>query len=53
MPFKSRAQLRKFFILNKQGKISDKILEEWLKTTPSVKRLPERVSRKKSKKFKK
>lgn len=47
MPFKSKAQVRKFFQLEKEGKISKKEVDKWLKETPSVERLPERVKKKK------
>lgn len=43
MPFKSKAQMRKFFQLYKEGKISKRMLNEWLKATPSIKSLPERA----------
>jgi hypothetical protein len=42
MPFKSRAQRRKFAQLLVEGKISDKTFEEWNRETGSAK-LPERV----------
>jgi hypothetical protein len=44
MPFKSRAQRRKFAQLLVEGKISDETFEEWNRETGS-KRLPERVRR--------
>ena len=47
MPFKSKAQVRKFASLVKQGKMSKKTFEKWLKHTKSVKGLPERKRRKK------
>jgi hypothetical protein len=43
MPFKSKAQVRKFYMLVKQGKMSKKELEKWENETPSIKGLPERV----------
>ena len=43
MPFKSKAQLRKFAVLVEQGKMKHKVFKEWLEATPSVKKLPERV----------
>jgi hypothetical protein len=46
MPFKSRAQRRKFAQLLVEGKISDETFEEWNRETGS-KALPERVSSKK------
>lgn len=53
MPFKSKAQLRKFAELVKQGKMSKKTFNEWLKATPNVKRLPERIGNKRKKTHKK
>lgn len=44
MPFKSRAQRRKFAQLLVEGKISPKTYEEWNRETGG-KRLPERVGR--------
>jgi len=51
MPFASKAQLRKFAELVKQGKMSQAVFDEWLRATPNVKNLPARVKvrRKKSK----
>jgi hypothetical protein len=43
MPFKSKAQRRKFAQLLVQGKISDQTFEEWNRET-GAKKLPERVS---------
>jgi len=50
MPFKSKAQLRKFFQLEKQGKITDEQLQEFIASTPNIKGLPEKVKSKKHKK---
>ena len=47
MPFKSKAQRRKFAQLLVEGKISDKTFEEWNRETGSRK-LPERALRKKT-----
>lgn len=47
MPFKSRAQRRKFAELLVEGKISPETYEEWNRETGG-KRLPERVKRSKS-----
>lgn len=53
MPFKSKAQRRKFAELLVTGKISDETYEEWNRETGSAK-LPERVTPKaKPKKTKK
>jgi hypothetical protein len=46
MPFKSKAQRRKFAQLLVEGKITDETFEEWNRETGS-KSLPERVSKKK------
>jgi len=48
MPFKSKAQRRKFAELLVKGKISNETFEEWNRETGSAK-LPERVKPKKSK----
>jgi 3-deoxy-D-manno-octulosonic-acid transferase len=42
MPFKSKAQTRKFAQLLVQGKISNETFEEWNRET-GAKKLPERV----------
>lgn len=46
MPFKSKAQMRKFFAMYNRGEISKKTLDKWLKHTPNKKNLPERVGKK-------
>jgi hypothetical protein len=46
MPFKSKAQRRKFAELLVEGKISDETFEEWNRETGGAK-LPERVGHKK------
>jgi hypothetical protein len=51
MPFKSRAQRRKFAELLLKGEISNKTFEEWNRETGSVK-LPERVKAKAKRKSK-
>jgi hypothetical protein len=43
MPFKSKAEMRKWGELVKQGKISQKTFQEALRSTPDVHGLPERV----------
>jgi len=48
MPFKSKAQRRKFAQLLVDGKISDETYEEWNRST-GRKTLPERVTTPKSK----
>ena len=47
MPFKSKAQRRKFAELLVEGKISNETFEEWNRET-GRKQLPERVNRKAS-----
>jgi hypothetical protein len=47
MPFKSKAQRRKFAQLLVDGKISDQTYEEWNRST-GRKELPERVKPKKT-----
>lgn len=41
MPFRSEAQRKKFGALVKQGKISQKVFDEWNSATP--KKLPKRL----------
>jgi hypothetical protein len=48
MPFKSKAQRRKFAQLLVEGKISDETYEEWNRST-GRKELPERVKKKAAK----
>ena len=52
MPFKSKAQRRKFAELLLKGKISPEAYEEWNRSTGSQK-LPERVKPKPTRKRKK
>jgi hypothetical protein len=49
MPFKSKAQRRKFAELLVKGEIAPETFEEWNRET-GRRRLPERVNRKKKKK---
>jgi hypothetical protein len=52
MPFKSKAQRRKFAELLMKGEISEETFEEWNRSTGSRK-LPERVKPKKASRKKK
>jgi hypothetical protein len=52
MPFRSRAQVRKFYALKKKGKMSQSEIDKWTNETPSIKSLPERIGKKKSRKRK-
>ena len=47
MPFRSKAQVRKFGAMVKRGEISQAEFDKWLKHTPNIKGLPERVGKKK------
>jgi hypothetical protein len=51
LPFKSRAQLKKFAEMVKQGKLSQATFDEWNKDTQHHK-LPERIHKKKEPKKK-
>ena len=43
MPFKSKAQRRKFYAMADRGEISEATVERWEDETPKGKKLPERV----------
>lgn len=45
MPFKSKAQRRKFYAMADRGEISDATVERWEDETPKGKKLPERVKK--------
>jgi hypothetical protein len=40
MPFKSKKQIGKFAILEKEGKLPKGTLKEWAHETPNIKKLP-------------
>jgi hypothetical protein len=42
MPIKSKAQMRKLAVLEKQGKVPEGTLHRWAEETPNMKSLPER-----------
>lgn len=48
MPYKSKAQRGKFHVLEKQGKMSHKVVSEWDKASKG-KKLPEHVKKKNKK----
>jgi len=53
MPFRSKAQFRKFLSLADEGKISKKELKKWIIETggyEEIRQLPERIGKKKNKK---
>jgi hypothetical protein len=47
MPFKSKAQMRKIAMLERQGKLPPDTYRKWLQHTPHPSRLPNRVRRRK------
>ena len=47
MPFKSKAQVKKFGAMVGRGEISKATFKKWKKHTPNIKKLPERVKKKK------
>lgn len=47
MPFRSKAQVRKFGAMVGRGEISKSTFNKWKKHTPSIKKLPERKRKKK------
>ncbi len=53
MPFKSKAQLRKFAILVKQGKLSQAEFDKWVHETHDIKSLPNKLRSKRKPKRKK
>lgn len=44
MPFKSKAQMKKFGEMVSEGKMSKEEFDKWAKDTPNIKHLPERLS---------
>jgi hypothetical protein len=42
MPFKSKAQMRKFFAMEGRGELSKGTAKRWAHHTPDIKRLPNR-----------
>ena len=46
-PLKSKAQLGKLAILEKEGKVKKGTVKEFAKETPNIKKLPEHVKKKK------
>lgn len=49
MPAKSKAQLGKLFILEKQGKLKKGTAKHWAEETPNIKSLPKHVKKRKKK----
>lgn len=53
MPFKSKAQFRKFLELRDEGKLSKEEFQKWVKETggwDDIRQLPERIGKKTKKK---
>ncbi len=50
MPFKSKAQQRLMFAKEARGKLPKGTAEEWAHETKNIKKLPEKVKKKKAKK---
>jgi len=50
MPFRSKAQILKFYELHKQGKVGSQTIAEWALATKDASKLPERVKADDSKK---
>lgn len=50
MPFKSKAQMRKFYALEAKGELPEGTAHEWANETRNIKKLPERVKKRKKKK---
>ena len=47
MPFRSKSQMRKFGAMLSRGEISKKKFDEWAHATKNIKKLPEKVKKKK------
>lgn len=45
MPFKSKAQRRKFYVMADRDEISDDTVERWEDETSKGKKLPERIKK--------
>lgn len=50
MPYKSKAQIGKMRVLEKEGKLKPGTNAEWARETPNIKKLPKHVKKKKKKK---
>jgi len=46
MPWRSKAQVRKFYAMQSKGEMSPETVEKWKEHTPDVKSLPERLHKK-------
>ena len=50
MPFHSKKQMKKFFVLEDQGELPKGTSKKWLKETKNAKKLPEKVKNEKKEK---
>lgn len=48
MPYKSKSQMRAFFAKEARGELKKGTARKWAHETPNLRRLPERVKRKKT-----
>ena len=53
MPFKSKAQMKKIYSLYKEGKVAYNVVRDFVRSTPDMKKLPDRLSDKQETKFQK
>ena len=53
MPFKSKAQMKKFFAMEDRGELPQGTAEKWAKHTPNIKELPEKKKKNKGSRKKK
>ena len=49
MPYKSKAQMKKFFAMESRGELPKGTAEEWAHETPNIKKLPKHKKSKKPK----
>ena len=42
MPYKSKAQMKKFFAMEKRGEIPPGTAKRWAEETPDIKKLPKK-----------
>jgi len=51
MPYKSVAQMKKFYAMEKRGELPRGTAERWAKETPDIKKLPKRIRHPLAKKY--
>jgi len=49
MPYKSKSQMRKFFVMEKRDQLPKGTAKKWAKHTKNIKQLPQKVGKKKRK----